>query len=920
MMNLVKKMNRNFALVTFLFISISLLAGCASSKAAEAQNATPPKLITDIVTSEDAEAMIVTIKGNHPLTYTAVKQDFPAGVLLLFPETALDQIEEVYYPSANDLIHAIKATQSEEDGNASRIFIALNQDVPYELNAVDAHLDITFPKKDVLRAQAEPSVMEEEKAPVTTPSEPVDEGASAATRLESVIATPLDKNVSINVQADGPVKDYKFFTINDPARIVFDLYQLKSPHKTEQKVPVDSKWVQRVRHYGYPDRVRLVLDTQNAHLSKFAAAPVASGLVIRVGEDAGLSQVAAQRPVLAQASQPAPLQDMKAPATKPLTSEVPPESAVKTVSGEPAWVNRIDFSSEEAGKSVIMIGTTRPVQYQMKKVGAKRLHLTLFNTNLPENRKRPLITTRFASAVDRVMPMPSPETQKDALVTIELREAVPYFIEQNEDLIRVNLAASSMPPKAYEQSNLPAWKKALAQKTPDPESASRQAEVPALAGNATEDAVMADPKEETFEERLAQSLRTKVYSGEKVALDFYETDIKNVFRILKEISGKNFAIDKNVTGKVTLSLDKPVPWDQVLDLVLKMNQLGMTMEGDIIRIATLNTLAQEEKLRQAQIKAEQEARKAERALEPLLTEYIAINYSNAKTEVVPHLNNILTADRGKISVDQRNNQIIITDTADKIRQAKEIVQKIDKVTPQVIIEARIVEANSDFTRDLGFDWGDISIGPFDIGNVSTVLSLAASNLPQTRPTGSIGFNFTKLTGTPFSIIDARLEASETEGQTNIISAPKIVTLDNKKAKIKQGFEVPYLERDSSGNATVRFKDVDLLLEVTPNVTPDSRITLNIFITKNDIAGEFIEGQPSLSTNEARTELLVEDGDTVVIGGIIKSNIDLSESGIPGLRKVPGLGWLFKSNSKTDRKQELLIFITPRIVQLEQRQV
>ena len=198
-------------------------------------------------------------------------------------------------------------------------------------------------------------------------------------------------------------------------------------------------------------------------------------------------------------------------------------------------------------------------------------------------------------------------------------------------------------------------------------------------------------------------------------------------------------------------------------------------------------------------------------------------------------------------------------------------------------------------------------------------TFAASNLPEADPTAVLGFNFAKLGGTPFTIIDAKLEASEIEGKTNILSAPKIVTLDNKKAKIKQGFEVPYLERDSSGNSTVRFKDVDLLLEVTPNVTPDDRIALNIFVTKNDIA-ELTPDGPALSINEAETEILMDDGDTVVIGGVLKSTKTWDEDRIPGLGQLPVVGWLFKSQSKTDDKNELLIFLTPQNVKLEQKKL
>jgi type IV pilus assembly protein PilQ len=361
----------------------------------------------------------------------------------------------------------------------------------------------------------------------------------------------------------------------------------------------------------------------------------------------------------------------------------------------------------------------------------------------------------------------------------------------------------------------------------------------------------------------------------------------------------------------------------VLDLVLKMNQLGMTMEGDIIRIATLSTLAQEEKLKQAQLKAAQAARKQAEALEPLFTEYIPISYSNATTEVLPHIEAILTEGRGKANVDARNNQLIITDTAVKIQQAKQIVQKIDTVTPQVIIEARVVEASTDFSREIGFDWGNVSLGAVDIPGTSLEFgptSFTTNNIPLLfADNASLAFNLLKTSGTPFSIVDARLAAAEAEGKTNIISSPKIVTMDNKKAKIKQGEEFPYEERDSSGNATVRFKDIDLLLEVTPTVTPDNRISMTIFVTKNEISQLTAQG-PALSTNEVETEILVDDGDTIVIGGILKSTVVWNEDGIPGLRKMGVLGWLFKFQQETDEKDELLIFITPRIVQLEQKRL
>ena len=926
-----------------VFITITLLAGCASKKKANVKVAKAPKVISDVLISEDVKATTIRVKGNQVLTYTARKQDYPLGVRFYFPETALDNIKAVHYPPENDTVNYIRVAQTEEKGKQSWVFIALKKDLPYDTAPDNNGLVISFAKSTV------PSQRLQSNVKTATPK--------PAKRITTVSATPLNKNVVIKIKADGAIKNYKSFTIDNPPRIVVDMLDIKSPYQGEQRIAVKSPWVTRVRHFGHPAKVRLVVETQKGYLSKFSATPVDNGLLIHVGDLPKTGSHQNPKPMIAQAPKQTELKaknnrsvaislsspERRYPAVNPVkykeskpvvaqatilaqtqpkqnsgveSSPPAPERApaVKLAKNDqPAWLNRIDFSSEAAGKSAIIIGTTRPVKYEINKVGNKRVQLKLLDTNLPEYRKRALITTRFQSAVDRITPTQQPKTQ-NTLVDIDLREAVPYFVKQTDNIIKVNFSPSTIPPKPYEDAKPPAWKHAAS-------GSAQDAKLQASKSSSSHFMPVAQPMAATrgrsLAERITRAQTTKRYTGEKIALDFYDTDIKNVFRILREISGKNFAIDKNVTGKVTLTLERPVPWDQVLDLVLKMNQLGMTMEGDIIRIATLNTLAQEEKLRQAKMKAEQQARQQQKALEPLITEYIAVNYSDAKSEVLPHIKPILTEGRGKASVDTRNNQLILTDTAEKIMRIREVVMKIDQVTPQVVIEARIVEANTAFTRDLGFDWGEITVGPMSSGGTETTLRGLASNLPATIPSSVVGFDFVKLSGTPFSIIDAKLVVSETEGKTNIISAPKVVTLDNKKAAIKQGLEVPYLERDSSGNATVRFKDVDLLLEVTPNITPDDRIVMKIFVTKNDVVDPTAD-QPALSTNEAKTELLVDDGDTIVIGGIVKSSITYGEKGIPGLRKLGVLGWLFKSQSKTDTKNELLIFITPRIVQLEQK--
>jgi type IV pilus assembly protein PilQ len=557
---------------------------------------------------------------------------------------------------------------------------------------------------------------------------------------------------------------------------------------------------------------------------------------------------------------------------------------------KPAWVNRIDFSGEKDGKSTIIIGTTIPARYDLKKINDKKLLLDLYNSKLPEYRKRPLITTRFESAVDRIIPFQTSAMKDKAGFIIELRESVPYSIEQTGNLLFLHFEASSISPKPLDKAKLPPWEKAITQ-------AGVQKEI-------TEPEI---PAKKKFKTKMGK------YTGEKISLNFFETDIKNVFRILMDVSGKNFAIDKDVSGKVTLSFDKPVPWDQVLDLVLKMNRLGMAYEGDIIRIATLKTLRDEEDEQQEMLAAEQKLKEQKKALSPLLTEYIHVSYANAKDDVLPHI--VPTKDRGSVTVDARNNQIIITDIAEKVQKAKEIIKKIDKVTPQVMIEARIVEATDTFSREIGTSWS-IS-GTRTDGSLGGLLGfdMSATN-PPTTSLGAIGINFTRLIGNTFRVVDARLAASESEGNVKIISAPKILTLDNKPAKIKQGLAYPYNKLDADGNTTTEFKDIALELEVTPHITPDERVTMKIVIKNNEI-GTVINNQISFTTKEAYTELLVDDGDTIVIGGIRKTRKDIGEEGLPYLRKIPVLGWLFKTESNEDTLEELLIFITPRVVQLSQ---
>ncbi len=578
-----------------------------------------------------------------------------------------------------------------------------------------------------------------------------------------------------------------------------------------------------------------------------------------------------------------------------------------------ATMTNIEFNTMEDGKSDIVVETSHPVEYDIIQGGKNKLYLNLYNTKIPDYHKRPILTYYFKSAVESLMPIQMPGKSMTAKIEINTRDQVPYRVVQDQNTLSLFFEPSSIVPPVFTKAKKKVASGAAVVEATKPGASDSEMQEPDSGSKKLPEEVSKPVKQEkSLEEDLFGT--QKVYTGEKIKLDFYETDIKNVFRILRSVGGLNFAIDKDVTGKVTMTLENPVPWDQVLDLVLKMNNLGQKKEGNVIRIATLKTLNNEEKLRQETIDARKKSLAQQKSLEPLVTEYIPINYSDADADIKPHLSQILTPNRGKISVDKRTNMIIITDTQAKIDQAKEIVYRLDKVTPQIMIEAKVVEVTKNFSRDLGLG---LTISERTSGSAGVQDFTTALNHPIAAPVTSGTFNFFRLFGSSTTQLNAQIAAAETKGDVKLVSSPRIITLDNKSAKIKQGLEYAYLERDDSGGSSVKFKSIDLLLDVTPHVTPDKRIAMTVLLTKNDI-DSITNGVPSLSTNEAQTELLVNDNDTIVIGGIVRTTDNKSSAGTPFLSGIPILGRLFRTDTETDNRNELLIFITPSIVQLEQK--
>jgi type IV pilus assembly protein PilQ len=353
--------------------------------------------------------------------------------------------------------------------------------------------------------------------------------------------------------------------------------------------------------------------------------------------------------------------------------------------------------------------------------------------------------------------------------------------------------------------------------------------------------------------------------------------------------------------------------------------LGKARDGDVIRIAPLSKLRAEEEEKEAELAALLRRQREQQ----MITAFIPVSYGDAQVIADSHLSPLLTPGNtrsdeksGSVNIAERINTIVITDVPDVVKRAKEIVQKIDTVTPQVLIEARVVEASTSFSRELGTQLS-IEAGPIvtsEVGNGvipegTTSVDASATN-PIDKPLGQLGVNFTKLTGSPLSIT-AVLSAAESEGEIKIISAPRVLTLNNKTARIRQGTQVPIPRLDDSGNTIIEYKDVDLELEVTPHVTPDKRITMTIKVTNNEI-GTLINSIQSFTTKEANTELLIENGETIVIGGIRKARRDQGETGVPGFKDIPVISWLFKKQTRSEDMEELLIFITPQIVQLDQK--
>jgi len=439
------------------------------------------------------------------------------------------------------------------------------------------------------------------------------------------------------------------------------------------------------------------------------------------------------------------------------------------------------------------------------------------------------------------------------------------------------------------------------------------------------------------------------YTGKKISLDFQDIEVRRVLQLLADFTGINMVAADTVQGNITLRL-KDVPWDQALDIILKTKNLDKRRNGNVIWIAPVSEL----------IKAEEEEAKAiaqSVKLAPLQTEYIQLNYAKASdiekmitqgknasnsggntgasTDPLGDSVGSLLSPRGTVSIDPRTNMLIINDTSQKIDQIRKMIDLLDVQVQQVMVEARIVRASTSFTKEMGVKWGILSQGinsNNDLlvgGSDQTLWDLKTPDddgkytiqrpdnlnvdLGVTNPAGQIAFSLISLSD---FMLDLELSALQADGYGEVISTPKVLTGDKQKAKVATGQEVPYQTTTNSASgstASTSFKEALLSLEVTPSITPDGKVQMQLDIAKDSIAGEAPNGELILNKNTITTNVLVNNGETVILGGVFEQTTTNSQTKVPFLGDIPYLGWLFRKDTKSDDKQELLIFVTPRIV-------
>lgn len=679
--------------------------------------------------------------------------------------------------------------------------------------------------------------------------------AQGSNRLEDIRANVTAGNkVELTLRLSDTAPQPLTFTVDNPARIALDLPNT-SVAMTSRRIDVKQGALDTVNVAEANGRTRVVLNVDS--LVPYETRVQGNSIVVTLG--AGRS-----------GSVSAPSNEV---AASPSRSSAAPVSGIRSV-------NNIDFrrGSDGSGRVIVEL-TDAKVPADLRQEGG-RIVVNFAKTTLPESLMQRLDVVDFATPVNSVDAMRVADGTRLVIAATGDYEQLAY---QSDNIYTIEIKpVVKLPPELQDK---------------------------------------------------------KEYTGERLTLNFQDIETRAVLQLLADTSGQNMVIADTVGGNVTLRLQN-VPWDQALDVVMRNKGLDMRKEGNVMLIGPAAEIAAREKELLA-------ARKEVQELAPLRSEFLQVNYAKAadlSALIKSGNNNSLLSARGSVAIDERTNTLLLQDTSDRLADIRRLVATLDIPVRQVRIEARIVIVSDNFSRELGVrfgvnatttnvggsdgqgfltnsgvDAGDDAVlfpgandprGGLEIGEA---IDRYMVNLPVANPAGALALTFLD---SDF-IVDLELSAAQAEGRGEIVSQPTLVTANQREASIEQGVEIPYQESSSSGATTTSFKKAVLSLKVTPQITPDNRVILDLVVSKDSV-GEVVPSAtggfvPSIDTREITTQVLVNDGQTVVLGGILETERRDAESKVPFLGDIPGVGHLFKSTTKTDNKDELLIFVTPRIL-------
>jgi type IV pilus assembly protein PilQ len=736
-----------------------------------------------------------------------------------------------------------------------------------------------------------------------------------------------DGKTEIVVEGAEPILQYTSFQLTEPLRLIVDISDT-DVRKMQEKIMVGKGAVLDIVPSQMDNIARLEIGLSQAVETKLYQS--GGKLVIE------LAKPAVEAKEAPESIKPAPVPAMppteKAGIEKTAEEKPGAEKAEtrKPAKGTASVVTAVKASAGKEGVKVVIAanGTMVPNTFMVE---GKKLVVDIPGAR---SKVRPSVIPVRKGGLDKVRVGQHAAPDQKVRVVLDLLRPMTYTATPEGNKVIIVMTAA---PSAKAEEKAPQEKAAPqeAEKAPTGEK-----EVPAAPAQevpvAPSSPAAAAPAKAERAPAAKQPVGAQVtepligggkYSGRRISLDLQDADLINVLRLFADVANLNIILAPDVKGKVTVRMVN-IPWDQAMDIILKMNGLGFALEDNVLRIASVAALTK-------QAEDETKAKEAKKKAEDLTTRMVAINYATAKS-IEPTLKKSLSP-RGETVVDERTNTIIITDIARNVNDVLALIKVLDKAIPQVMIEARIVEATTSFTRDIGVQWGGTYKADAAHGNPTgfsfpnsiavtggSAMGVGASggnylvNMPAAAGPGaggSIGFTFGSLTKS--LNLDLVLSAMESTGEGKVISSPRVSALDNKEAKIEQGQSIPYTTTSSAGTA-VQFIDAKLALTVTPHVTPDNKIFMKIQATKNapDTSLLGAGGQPSIRKNEATTEILLSDGETAVIGGILIIDRGYTVQSVPFFGDLPLIGWLFKKKTSTDSKRELLIFITPRVIKQE----